>query len=193
VRAADPGFEPWQLFTLAGLMGATVVVFMARGQTPAGIILLSLVIFTAAVVGVAAWRTMAPFTLSDYRAAPAILGGRTRAALEREKTLVLRALKDLEFDRAMGKVSGRDFDEMGGRLRTRAARLIGQLDAGGTYRDEIEREIARRVGSGPDAPAPVPAAATGVMALRTCGACGKDNDLDARFCKHCGSGLEPGR
>ena len=29
-------FQPWQLFTLAGLIGATVVVFVSEGQTPAG-------------------------------------------------------------------------------------------------------------------------------------------------------------
>ncbi len=47
-------FQPWQLFTLAGLIGATIVVFVSRGQTPVGIILLSLTIFAAAAVGVAA-------------------------------------------------------------------------------------------------------------------------------------------
>ena len=44
---ADDTLQPWQLFTLAGLIGATVVVFVSTGQTPAGIILLSLTIFTA--------------------------------------------------------------------------------------------------------------------------------------------------
>src|SRR5688572_23483410 len=78
VRDGDPGFEPWQLFTLAGLIGATVVVFVSRGQTPAGIILLSLTIFTAAIVGVAMWRTLAPFTGSDERTGPVVVGGRTR-------------------------------------------------------------------------------------------------------------------
>ena len=46
--------QPWQLFTLAGLIGATVVVFMATPQGPAAIILLSMIVFTAAAVGVAA-------------------------------------------------------------------------------------------------------------------------------------------
>jgi len=153
-RRDNPSFEPWQLFTLAGLMGATVVVFMSRGQTPAGIILLSLTIFAAAVVGVAAWRTLLPFTQSDHRATPAVLGGRTRAALAREKALTLRAIKDLEFDRAMGKVSASDFDEMGARLRARATRLIAQLDAGGSYREQIDQEVARRIGSRPTEPKP---------------------------------------
>src|SRR5690606_6202494 len=97
--------QPWQLFTLAGLIGATVVVFVSRGETPAGIVLLSLIVFTAAAVGVAAWRAFAPFARPEDWHMPVILGGRSRAALEREKTLVLRAIKELEFDRAMGKIS----------------------------------------------------------------------------------------
>ena len=61
---------------------------------------------------------------------------RARAALEREKALVLRSLKELEFDQAMGKLSATDFDEMGGRLRARAIALMKQLDAGGSgYRE----------------------------------------------------------
>ena len=54
-----------------------------------------------------------------------------RAVLEREKLLVLRSIKELEFDRAMGKVSPKDFDEMAGRLRARAMSLMQQLDTEG--------------------------------------------------------------
>ena len=136
--------QPWQLFTLAGLIGATVVVFVSRGQTPAGIILLSLTIFAAAVVGLAAWRTFSPLSSDEDGSGPQILGGRTRAALEREKTLVLRSIKELEFDRAMGKVADQDFEEMAGRLRQRALTLMRQLDAGeADYRALIERVTAR--------------------------------------------------
>jgi hypothetical protein len=197
--------EPWQLFTLAGLIGATIVVFVSTGQTPAGIILLSLTIFTAAVVGVAALRTLSPLIGSDDPIGAPVLGGHTRAVLEREKTLVLRSIKELEFDHAMGKVSDKDFAEMSARLRSRAAGLIRQLDAGSAYRDEIERDIAKRVGralsgspGGPAAPHragvrggdPAPARPTEVSATRTCEGCRTENDLDAKFCKNCGSKLE---
>ena len=168
-------FEPWQFFTLAGLIGATIVVFLAKGQTAAAIILLSLTVFAAAAVGLAALRTFGPLsgvrTTTDI--APARLG-RNRAALEREKTLALRAIKELEFDRAMGKVSEKDFTEMSGRLRARAARLIRQVDAGGSYRQRIEQEIEKRVG----------------RATNACRSCQAPNDPDARFCKKCGSPLE---
>ena len=189
-ETSTDSLAPWQLFTLAGLLGATVVVFVSRGQTPAGIVLLSLTIFSAASVGIAAWRTLAPFAGADVRRRRPIVGGRPRAALEREKTLVLRSIKDLEFDRAMGKVSQNDFDEMNTRLRSRAARLIGQLDAGAGYRNEIEKEVARRVGSRSEKTIPTSGSGTTVaVSARACPACSKDNDVDAQFCKHCGTSV----
>ena len=166
--------QPWQFFTLAGLAGATAVVFVSRDAGPAGAILLSLTVGAAAFVGVAAWRTFGPLGGADIEDRAEVLGGRTRAALDREKTLVLRAIKDLEFDRAMGKVSEKDFAEMSARLRARATGLIRQLDRGAGYRDQIERELARRV----------PA----VSRASAC-TCGTVNDADARFCKACGRQL----
>jgi hypothetical protein len=187
LQPAHDALEPWQLFTLAGLIGATIVVFVSTGQTPEGIILLSLTIFTAAVVGVAAWRTLSPLIGSDERGPSPVLGGRTRAALEREKTLVLRSIKELEFDHAMGKMSDKDFAEMSTRLRARAAGLIRQLDAGSAYRDQIEKEIARRVGQPPRAE---PKGEKPRATSRLCFTCATENDADARFCKSCGSRLE---
>jgi hypothetical protein len=187
--------QPWQLFTLAGLIGATVVVFLSRGQTPAAIILLSCAIFAAAYVGATALRTVLPLagTLRD-EAAEAI-GDRTRVALEREKTLVLRSIKELEFDRGMGKVSEKDFTEMSARLRARAARLMRQLDAGSLYREQIEKEVERRLGevSNPKAqipkPKPQPIGAASAQTI-ACAACAAANDVDAKFCKNCGGRLE---
>jgi hypothetical protein len=180
----DDALQPWQLFTLAGLIGATIVVFLSRGQTPAGIVLLSLMIFTAAVVGIGAWRTLSPFIGSDEPVGPQMVGGRTRGALEREKTLVLRSIKELEFDRAMGKMSEKDFADMSTRLRARAARLMRQLDAGGGYRDQIQKEIEKRVRK-PVAPAPPQATRRHV-----CAECQATNDPDAKFCKNCGGRME---
>jgi len=137
--------QPWQLFTLAGLIGATVVVFLSRGQSPAAIILLSCAVFAAAYIGAQALRTVLPLVGPPPEEAPEVLGDRARAALEREKTLVLRSIKELEFDRGMGKVSEKDFGEMSARLRTRAARLMRQLDAGSSYREQIEKEVEKRL------------------------------------------------
>jgi len=180
--------QPWQFFTLAGLIGATIVVFVSRGHTPAGIVLLSFTVFAAAIVGIAAWRMLVPFTRRMEESRAPVVSGRTRAALEREKQLVLRSIKELEFDRAMGKVSEQDFAEMSGRLRQRATRLITQLDAGVSYRDQIQKEVARRM-----ADRPVHAGADGASAPGNavkCPHCGTANDTDAKFCKRCGASLE---
>ena len=174
-ETSTDALQPWQLFTLAGLVGATIVVFVSRGQTPAAVILLSLTIFTAAGVGIAAWRTFAPVSDADEPTSSGMAGGRTRAALEREKALVLRSIKELEFDRSMGKVSEKDFAEMSQRLRARAVRLMQQLDTGVGYRAQIEQELARRLGTAP--------------AARTCAGCQTTNEPDARFCKSCGAAL----
>jgi hypothetical protein len=198
----QPSFEPWQLFTLAGLIGATIAVFMARGESPAAVIMISLTIFAAAAVGIAALRTFLPLTQKSAAAGVRMLGGRTRTALDREKTLVLRSIKELEFDRAMGKVSEKDFAEMSARLRARATRLMRQLDAGAGYRGEIEKEVARRIGEAPAGSAKQDAAYAAdrasehvgpVLVSRpaaACPSCGTSNDSDARFCKHCGHAME---
>lgn len=192
MRGGDPGFLPWQLFTLAGLIGATIAVFMARGESPAAVILISLTIFAAAAVGIAALNMFLPLTQKTAIEGPQLLGGRTRAGLEREKALALRSIKELEFDRAMGKVSERDFAEMSGRLRARATRLMRQLDASVGYRAEIDREIARRVGAGSVAATRDVGQGVPARPLASCASCSTHNDPDARFCKQCGKALEAG-
>ena len=68
--------------------------------------------------------------------------------------LVLRSIKELEFDRAMGKVSDQDFQEMAARLRARAIALMKQLDdSGAGYRQLIEQELRTRLGRAGTPPA----------------------------------------
>jgi hypothetical protein len=176
---------------LAALGCATAAVFVARGHGLTAVILLSLIIAATALVGLGAVRMLRPLvSAEDDRTA--MFGHRTRAALEREKMLALRSIKELEFDRAMGKVSESDFREMSGRLRARATRLMRQLDAGAGYREQIERDLAARLADAPEAKGK---AAVGAVrepdraAAPSCAACATINDLDARFCKSCGQRL----
>ena len=183
--AADPGLQPWQFFVLAALGCATAVTFIARGRGPTAIILLSVLMATAAFVGFAALRMLRPLVSADEDRT-VMIGQRTRVALEREKTLALRSIKELEFDRAMGRLSEEDFKEMSGRLRVRAARLIKQLDAGVGYRQQIEQELQKRIGTSEVRPVVTKAAAP---ADRICASCDTANDADAKFCKSCGTKL----
>jgi hypothetical protein len=150
---SDAGFKPWHFFVLVSLAASTVAVLMSRRASPEHLILLSFTIGAAGLAAAACYRMLAPLALRDVSLLSERPTERALAALEREKALVLRSIKELEFDRAMGKVSPKDFDEMAGRLRARALMLMKQIDAGGSgYRELIERElkarlISRRAGS----------------------------------------------
>ena len=190
-RAIDTSsFRPWHLFVLAALVAATVAILVARPSDPVGAILLTLAIGAAGFVGLMAYRAITPLTQATFQEATVMAGSRSRAAVEREKTLVLRSIKELEFDRAMGKVSDADFEEMGRRLRVRAIRLMKQLDVEAVdFLAVIERELEERLGRSPEPAAAEAAAAAGGVPKRTCGGCGTSNDKDARFCKECGATL----
>ena len=112
----DPGLQPWQFFVLAALGCATAVTFMARGQGPTAVILLGVMMSTAALVGYAALRALRPL-MSPEEDRTVMVGQRTRVALEREKLMTLRSIKELEFDRAMGRLSDEDWKDMSGRLK----------------------------------------------------------------------------
>ena len=196
-------FRPWHFFALAALVAATVGVLMSRDSSPAGLTLLSLTIGAGALAGLGLYHTLWPLTVAEFTEAAQMVGSRTRTAVEREKTLVLRSLKELEFDRAMGKVSEKDFHEMANRLRARALNLMKQLDIETRgYRDLIERELEARltqstVDSQQSTVESPPSTVEGQWSRverrtgspSTCSECGTPNDQDARFCKGCGSAL----
>jgi hypothetical protein len=180
--SSETSIRPWQFFVLAALGCATAATFMARGQGVTAVILISVLMAGAALVGLMALRTVQPL-VSAHDDRTEMIGRRTRAALERDKLLALRAIKELEFDRAMGKLSDDDFKEMAGRLRTRAARLMRQLDAGGGYREQIERDAEKKFAAlGKDTK-------DTKGRSRVCVSCQTSNDADAKFCKGCGARL----
>lgn len=178
VRAAPErdGFKAWHFFVLISLLGATAAVVVIRQPAPEHLLLISVIVGAAGGCGAALYRTLLPLVRPEAADERTPVSGRARAVLEREKMLALRSIKELEFDRAMGKVSPADFDELSGKLRARALSLMKQLDASPeAYRATIERELASRL----EAIAP---------AAPTC-ACGTANDADASFCKRCGARL----
>ena len=178
-------FRPWHLFVLAALVAATIAILVARPADPVGAALLTLAIGAASLVGLAAYRAIKPLTQKEFQETTVMVGSRSRAAVEREKTLVLRSIKELGFDRAMGKVSDGDFEEMGRRLRVLAIRLMKQLDVDAVdYTVLIERELQGRLGAAVETSV-VPSDADGGV----CGNCRTVNDEDARFCKGCGKPL----
>jgi hypothetical protein len=174
-------------------MTATVAVMLSQQSTPEHLVLISLTIIAAGLAAAGFYRTLAPLGAPDATMFAEPLSERERAALQREKMLVLRSIKELEFDRSMGKLSQKDFDEMSERLRARAMTLMKQLDEGaGGYRELIERELRARLGRGGSGAAGTAAVAENAEAATvtgTCATCGTLNDEDAAFCKRCGGKL----
>jgi len=201
-RDADQGFRPWHFFVLASLAAATAAVVMSRRSTPEHLILVSLTVGAAGAAAAGLYRMLAPLAIRDVSRLRDRPSERLRATLELEKNLVLRSIKELEFDRAMGKLSTKDFEEIGGRLRARAMMLMKQLDAGESgYRVLIERELSARIKMKgtvrlkPDATddqvrLKPDTTAVDATAVDGCVACGTANDPDAAFCKRCGTRLE---
>lgn len=189
-------FKPWHFFVLVSLVAATAAVLMARQARPEHLVLISLTIGAAGFAAAALYRTLAPLVSADAAAGAEPLTESMRATLEREKVLALRAIKDLEFDRAMGKLSTRDFEEMTGRLRQRAMMLMKQLDAESAYRELIEQELRGRLrrqassaeGTRLSPTTPDRRGGKPSSSITEC-VCGTANDADAAFCKRCGSRL----
>ena len=185
---AGDGMRPWHFFFVASALLALVTVVLLHGQPLERLVLAVATVAAAGYAGHGLFRMLSPLVSDDIGEDTTMVAGRTRAALERDKMLTLRAIKELEFDRAMGKIAEGDFDIMRDRLRARALRLITQLDGASVYREMIERDLAAR---GPGArEAPGAAAPPAVTSARpACTECGTANDPDARFCKGCGRPL----
>ena len=123
--AADSA-QPWHFFVVASLAAATLAVVVSARTAPEHLVMLSITVFAAGASALAVYHVVAPLVAERRDAAR--VGAATRAALLAEKALALRTIKELEFDRAMGKVSEADFAEMAGRLRARALRVMQQLE-----------------------------------------------------------------
>jgi hypothetical protein len=168
-------FSVGHLFILLALMAATVAVVMSRPATPESLIFISLTIGAAGFAAVCFYRMLAPLVAPHMDLEEEPLSERLRVDLEREKALTLRTIKELEFDRAMGKLSQPDFEQMAGRLRARAMGIMKQLDAGVS-----DNQVPVTRSRDPKTAAP--------SAPVRC-ACGASNDHDAKFCKSCGTKL----
>jgi hypothetical protein len=145
------------------------------------LVMLGLGGMTLALCGRALWRVIDPLTRADELATalPPRAPQRLRE-LDREKQLVLKAIKEIELDYQMRKIAEVDYRDMIERYRGRAMRLIAELEAGDNYRQLIERELKDRVRAMSSGMVPEPA---------NCPTCATVNDNDAQFCKSCGGRL----
>ncbi|HEY4119371.1 MAG TPA: zinc ribbon domain-containing protein [Byssovorax sp.] len=141
-------------------------------------------------------------------------------AEEEQKRAVLRALKDLEFEKSVGKISDEDYRDLVARYRAEAKRLLKVLDESAPKNERAEALVAARLAKAgfaaeivaarvaKDAPPDAPVLESPPSRLDSaleaadeaadappsaCDACGTTNDVDAVFCKKCGKkcGAQP--
>jgi hypothetical protein len=184
-----------------GAAGAAAVLIyglaIARMRLGPPLVILALGGMTLAFAAGALWRMIDPLT----RLEPPGTGGTASQGrgfireIEREKQLVLKAIKEIEHDYQMRKIAERDYRDMVERYRNRAMRLISELEAGGDFRGLIEKELKLRldlpVANLPAGTAASRAGATAAAAAArsTCPTCQTSNEPDAKFCKSCAAKL----
>ena len=141
-----------------------------------------MVIWLAAILLIAAVALFIAAPLTDH-----VGGGRNSATgaeserREHEHALALQALRELEFDHAMGKLDSGDYRILKERLENRALAAMN------------ERQKASRQ-SPPDSATPVAARSAAIGSTRTatvnfCPQCGTEAGPTHKFCANCGAAL----
>ncbi|MFN9808163.1 MAG: hypothetical protein ACK6CU_00870 [Deltaproteobacteria bacterium] len=103
---------------------------------------------------VALWSSLRRALAAVGDAAPSLEGSELpdRAALLDEKKSLLRAIKDLEYEHAVGKISPEDFRRLDLAYRVRAKEVLALLEQDlAPYRAKAEALLAARVGLEPSA------------------------------------------
>jgi hypothetical protein len=116
--------------------------------------------------------------------------------LHSRKDSLLTAIKDIEFDYGLGKLSRDDFEELHGKYRVEAAALLKEIDGLGL--DDLEREIRaerkKYLSSYDDEELEkeilrAREASWGEGGDRVCAKCGSASGPQDLFCSKCGAKL----
>jgi hypothetical protein len=141
LSAPSPGFLRVALpaFALAAAFGSGALLGVEIGILVGAFGALGLVI-TFTWVSVQSLSGDSPLTLDE-----AMTLGQPSVE-EEQKRAVLRALKDLEYERSVGKIGDEDYRELSARYREEAKRLIERVDESLTpARERAEKVLAERI------------------------------------------------
>lgn len=164
-----------------------------------------LVLVGAALLGVIAllWASIRVLS-GDAPLPPELeaLEGATRGvdALAARKKMLIRAIKDLENERDLGKLETADFDQLSETYREELKTVMKRMDESlAPHRDKAEqlaREHLQKAGlaekpyRGDQPPADeAEKAEKKVVERKTCPKCEASNEPDAKFCKECATSL----
>ena len=124
------------------LVAAVVAGFLWGVQ----LVLLVLAAGAITLVIILMWASVQSLTGGTPLGFEEALGMGAPSKVEEEKRSVLRALKDLEYERSVGKISPEDYAELLAKYRAEAKRLIQSVDdALGPAREEVEKALEQRL------------------------------------------------
>jgi cytochrome c-type biogenesis protein CcmI len=125
---------------------------------------------------------------------------------EHERALAVQGLRELEFDREMGKLSAADYDSMHSALENRALTAMTEVERIRAETAAKKQASVIALADAPRRPAPMPRRIDAVPTLvahhelprpssprkiRFCPQCGTRTALDANFCAECGAEFRP--
>lgn len=150
---ADEIEDPLRMVKLGGfalvlIAGWAFVIFANKRHITAPVVFVCLAYFAILMTVVNLWRTGAAAansrTVNDWQRP---IGA--RGQLLKEKKTLLKAIKEAEFDFAMGKLSKADSDALIRDYRARAIEVIKELDRGNgaemSAREQIAAEVKARL------------------------------------------------
>jgi hypothetical protein len=141
-------FTPERLALLRKVVPATWLVAAVVAGFVWGVQIVLLVLAAGALTFVITlmWSSVQSLTGSTVLGFEEALGLGAPSKVEEEKRAVLRALKDLEYERGVGKISPEDYAELLAKYRADAKRLIQSVDeALGPARLEVEQALEQRL------------------------------------------------
>jgi hypothetical protein len=141
-------FTPERLALLRKVVPAAWLLAAVAVDIVWGVQLLLLVLAAGAITLVITlmWSSVQSLTGGTPLGFEEALGMGAPSKVEEEKRSVLRALKDLEYERGVGKISPEDYAELLAKYRADAKRLIQSVDAAlGPARQEVEKALEQRL------------------------------------------------
>jgi hypothetical protein len=186
-----------------------VLVAAAVSGLPMALLVLAATLLVAAIGAV--WSSLQALAGDSHDEPEDWVGAMIPGAEQEQKQAVLRALKDLEFERSVGKIDEHDYEQLRSRYRDTAKRLLQGLDERtAPDRAKAEALVVEHLASRGLAPQPGPPESHASPSARSeepaaahprlaCPGCGASNEPDASFCKKCGAKVtapspeQPGR
>jgi hypothetical protein len=183
--ALDRANKHVALIALAAVVAVAVPIGMVKGA-PAVVLWIGFALLAGAVL--LFWETLR-LLLDPSQPGDAAEGdddGAALGALEERKRAAMQALRDLEFERSIGRLGEEDHKALEARYREEARAAMRAIDEGiGPWRARAEAMLAKAESAEP-AVEPAVVAAPKAASVGACPKCETVNDNDAVFCKRCG-------